>query len=195
MTLLKSIEKEKERIPEYVKASKTLKQVVALLGYSDHSRNTSALRGYLVTNNIDFSHFSIGPSSKADWKVFTCPVCDLEFTQNVNSDKQKVTCSYSCANTYFRTGKSAGFYKNGSSTYKKVCRSTCEKHNIPFACVVCGFADILDVHHADMDKLNVDPVNLIPICANHHNLWHRDKPDYITEKIVEYQDRISSSLA
>lgn len=197
MTFDELLELKKQEILASVPDNIHLSEICKSLGYCNNTRNTGRLRAFLVRNGADISHFlGYVPRPKV-YENRVCPVCSKTFSINTNNTKElkKTTCSIGCSNTFFRSGKRAGYYKDGSSTYRSVCKNTCKSCNIPFACIICSFDEIIDVHHADEDKGNLNPSNLIPICANHHNLWHRDKPDYIMEKIIEYQDRVDSSLA
>jgi len=42
-------------------------------------------------------------------------------------------------------------------------------------CVVCGFDNVVDLHHLDHDKTNNSENNLVGLCPNHHKLIHTQK--------------------
>ena len=105
-----------------------------------------------------------------------CPVCSKEFSTSKGDNN--TTCSYSCSNTYFRSGINNGMYKAGKSNYRGICFAHHDK-----ACVVCEEDIIVEVHHLDEDHNNNDPENLIPLCPNHHKYWH-SKNKHLVEKIV-----------
>lgn len=107
--------------------------------------------------------------------IKSCPVCTKSFVPKWGS----ITCSYSCANTLFRTGESNGNWKE--SYY----RTTCFLHHKK-ECVVCGETLIVEVHHLDEDKTNNKPENLIPLCPTHHQYWHSKHKHLVTRVIKEY---------
>ena len=195
MTFDELLLKNKQQILDSVPNRIHLSTICKDLGYSDNTRNTTKLRLFLIANNADISHFLGYVPRPKKYEDKTCPVCKKIFTININNSKElnKTTCSIGCSNTFFRSGTFAGNFRHGLSpdVYRIIAKKACEESNIPFACVVCGFSDIIDIHHADGDKENNTKDNLIPLCANHHKLWHRDMPDSIMEKIVEYQDRLA----
>jgi hypothetical protein len=39
-------------------------------------------------------------------------------------------------------------------------------------CCVCGFDKIIDIHHADHNHNNNELDNLVPLCPNHHRMYH-----------------------
>lgn len=42
-------------------------------------------------------------------------------------------------------------------------------------CVICGFTDIVDLHHIDGNSKNNSKTNLIGVCPNHHRMIHEYK--------------------
>lgn len=113
-----------------------------------------------------------------------CPVCNKKFETLKGNRDEKTVCSHSCSNTYFRSGTKNPNYKdgfNGDKEYRKICFL----HH-PKKCVVCGFSYIIEVHHNDCDKLNNDPKNLIPLCPNHHKMFHSRYRNLVSPLIEEY---------
>ncbi len=108
-------------------------------GFSNHTRNC-----YLNPTNLRI-----------------CPVC----SHPIKNYKTGTTCSYSCANKYFRSKE------NHPNWDPDVYRSTCfvfhEKR-----CVVCGEENLVEVHHHDGKHENNDPKNLVPLCPTHHQYCH-----------------------
>ena len=55
-----------------------------------------------------------------------------------------------------------------------------KKHNIPpelykkitQKCLLCGFDNIVDLHHLDENNKNNEENNLIGLCPNHHKMLH-----------------------
>lgn len=52
------------------------------------------------------------------------------------------------------------------------------------SCVVCGFSKMVDLHHLDGNRKNIEPKNLIGLCPNCHKMIHS----------YEYFDEIKSVL-
>jgi len=93
-----------------------------------------------------------------------CPVCNKTFKPGT---KEQVTCSYSCSNTYFRSGSNNGSYKAATKNYRTRCFEVHDKK-----CVVCGETKIVAVHHYDENHDNNEIDNLIPLCPTHHQYVH-----------------------
>ena len=108
-----------------------------------------------------------------------CPNCGKDFVG------ESATCSYSCSNSYFRSGKNNPNWKE--SNYRTTCFESHEKR-----CVVCGEDKIVAVHHFDHDHDNNDVENLIPLCPTHHQYCHSRYADEVTPIIEEYLTARSS---
>jgi len=104
-----------------------------------------------------------------------CPVCGKDFVSRA------ATCSYSCSNTHFRTGKDHSTYKAGKSNYRSMCFLHHERK-----CVVCGENKIVSVHHVNGVHGDNRPENLIPLCPTHHQYWHSAYRDEVESIIEEY---------
>jgi len=53
-------------------------------------------------------------------------------------------------------------------------RLTIEEYNkITSKCCICGFTEVVDLHHIDEDKNNKSKFNLVGLCPNHHQMIHR----------------------
>ena len=70
-------------------------------------------------------------------------------------------CSRSCANN-------RQAYWNDNATHYK----TIAYQHWPKECAICGFDKAVAVHHVDENHSNNDPNNLIPLCPNHHEMYH-----------------------
>ena len=108
------------------------------------------------------------PSNQKD-----CPVC-----KKMHS-KKSVTCSYSCSNTYFRTGTDNGNWKDES--YQSTCF-----HYHGKKCLACDEKKIVAAHHVNEDKKDNRPENLVPLCPTHHQYVHSRYRDEIQPIIDEY---------
>ena len=90
-----------------------------------------------------------------------CPVCE-----KVHS-KKGVTCSYSCANSYFRSGKNNPNWNESDTNYRVICFDAHGKK-----CIVCGEDKILAVHHINENHYDNRIENLVPLCPTHHQYMH-----------------------
>ena len=94
-----------------------------------------------------------------------CECCSKEFKwlgrERTTAFKKARFCSISCAKSR------ADYWDNNATRYQTIAF----KHHCK-ECVVCGFDKIVAVHHYDHSKENNDPVNLIPLCPNHHEMIH-----------------------
>lgn len=109
-----------------------------------------------------------------------CPVCGKLHS------KYGVTCSYSCSNTHFRSGKNNGAYQAGSN-YRTECFLHHEKK-----CIICGEDKIVAVHHYDENRKNNSPENLIPLCPTHHQYVHSRYADEVNHIVEEYRNNFLS---
>ncbi len=106
----------------------------------------------------------------------TCSVC------NKKSKFSGTTCSYSCSNTYFRSGRNNPNAKiDADAHYRVVAFRHHEKK-----CVVCGEHKIMSIHHYDHDHNNNSPENLVVLCPTHHQYVHSRYKDEVSSTIDEY---------
>lgn len=122
-----------------------------------------------------------------------CPICEKPFTVSIQTDKVKeqITCSHSCANTYFRSGINNGSHAKAiigevspsSMSYRTICFYYHKK-----VCVVCGEFRIVSVHHYDGNHSNNSPENLIPLCQTHHQYFHSKYKDIYQDEVDEYRN-------
>lgn len=107
----------------------------------------------------------------------SCIVCE----DPIKNYKTSATCGYACANKHFRSGPSAGNWKD--SSYRTTCFHYHDK-----ICVICGESNIVTVHHLDEDRNNNSPDNLIPLCPTHHQYWHSRFRHLVESKVMSYLD-------
>lgn len=110
-----------------------------------------------------------------------CPICQ---SQIMSKKKNTLTCSYSCANKYTKTGINNGFWKD------EAYRSTCFLYHKK-ECIICGEKNIVAVHHLDENRKNNSPDNLIPLCPTHHTYWHSSFKHLIENQIYAYLEEWS----
>lgn len=121
-----------------------------------------------------------------------CPVCGKYFEVQVGHPKEKVTCSYSCSNTFFRSGKDNPNYKEipeGQAAYVLLCFRHHQKK-----CVVCGEEVIVAVHHYDNNHRNNDICNLVPLCPTHHVYIHSRHSHLIQKQVDDYVEDFKNSI-
>lgn len=104
-----------------------------------------------------------------------CDVCG----DPVKNFRKSVTCSYSCANTKFKSGPNNPNWKD--DRYTTTCFHFHKKE-----CVVCGENKIVAVHHLDENHHNNSPENLIPMCPTHHAYWHSQYKSEVESIVTNY---------
>lgn len=152
-------------------------------------------REIIENYNLDITHFDNGKSKKTKYEKIkrNCPVCNKEFETQDGGKRERKTCSISCSNTKYRSGKNNGNWKDISEYTERKNRFAIKYRSICFEnhkheCVVCGENKLLDVHHFDGNKFNNSAENLIPICATHHNYLHSKYRDEIIEKVINFRN-------
>jgi|TARA_R110002096_G_scaffold91501_1_gene207013 hypothetical protein len=109
-----------------------------------------------------------------------CKRCGKSFTFEARLKTKKyertLYCSRSCANNR------SDWWQGKAVRYRTICFQ-----NHPKECIVCGFDKIVEVHHRDHNHSNNEPMNLIPLCPNHHQMLHSKKyNNEVTEGIDTY---------
>jgi len=113
-----------------------------------------------------------------------CPVCSKLFYTT------STTCSNSCANTYFRSGiNNPNYNSDSNNAYIRICFSYHKKE-----CIICGEANIVEVHHFDEDHTNNSPENLIPLCPTHHQYFHSKYRSLVDKQINNYRDSFIKNI-
>ncbi len=126
-------------------------------------------------------------------KVFNCFICGKKTYKSLKnirlSKSKKFFCNRQCSMQYLnlmqREEKNPN-WKGGKSSYKEILPRYIPK----FKCFICDVRDqrILIVHHADKDRNNNLPDNLIWLCQNCHFLVHHDRKttSIFQEKFKKY---------
>lgn len=78
--------------------------------------------------------------------------------------RQTRFCSVPCSKTR------SGFWNKNINSYHTICFKYHTK-----ACIVCGFDKVVAAHHYDENRQNNKPLNLIPLCPNHHSMIHTNE--------------------
>lgn len=186
----------KEEFEKIIKTSNSKSEICKKLGLSNGGSTFKTINKLATEFMIDMSEFKTVKNVIRKYELINkqCPICENEFETQKGHKNEKITCSYSCANTYFRSGEKHPNFKEfdkyddeslRSSNFSKKYRKICFKYH-KHKCCVCDENKILDVHHFDENKRNNEPSNLIPICATHHNYLHSNYKDLIIDKVIEY---------
>jgi len=167
-------------LKEIVQESYSIAEVGRKLGYSYFNgkvRNEIKIK----IGDIDCSHFKKNGDSQKKYKHIEkdCPVCGDKFTTQEGHKKEKITCSHSCANTFFRSGPDHGNWNEDAY------RTTCFHYHYK-KCVCCSEETIVEVHHMDGNHQNNEPSNLVPMCPTHHQYWHSNYKYVIEDLVIEY---------
>jgi hypothetical protein len=112
-----------------------------------------------------------------------CPNCGNNFFS-----RHKKTCSYGCANSFFRKGI-IKFHDPEKLRYSTICFRYHEK-----ICAICAESNIVTVHHLDGDHKNDNPMNLIPLCPTHHFYCHSNYRHLVEPKIKEWIENYHLSV-
>ena len=130
-----------------VKESKSFAELSKKLGYKYlNGKIQQQITNLLNEKNIDYFHLKKGGYAfKYKRIIKECPVCQTKFEALKGHAKEKVTCSYACSNTHFRSGEGNPNWKN--STYRTTCFLYHKKE-----CIICGEKNIVTVHHFDENK-------------------------------------------
>jgi hypothetical protein len=173
-----------EKFRKVCSTSTSIKEVIEELGGKDNGKWRILVKGISKKYNIGLPKYSSIKWEKIEKR---CPICHDIFTTLKGHKREKATCSYSCSNTYFRSGEQNGNYKDSPATYRKTC---IKKHGD--ACLLCGFNDIIEAHHIDGNRKNNKHNNLVPLCPNHHRLIH--SKEHKTEIIRQLKKRLNGDV-
>ncbi len=180
----------REEFEKLVLESKSKSELCLKLGFSNNGANFKKIDEMIIKYGLSLEIFK---KVKHEKKIKNCPICGNCFEFLEGHKKEKKTCSRSCANSFFRSGKDNPNYKDISEydirdlNFSRKYREICFKYH-EHKCVVCDEKLMLDVHHFDGDKTNNKADNLIPLCATHHNYWHSRYKYLIENKVVEYKN-------
>ena len=164
----------KKEFAKIVKESVSKSEVCRKLGIAGNGIGLRKITTLSEQYDVDISHFSHKAAMnkfqrKYELVTKQCPVCGAEFETNKGHSREKITCSYACSNTHFRSGQNNPNWKDDINewTYRRICFSVWERK-----CIICGFDKVVDVHHLDENHNNNDVRNLVPLCPNHHKMYH-----------------------
>jgi|688.fasta_scaffold141169_4 hypothetical protein len=173
---------------DIIKNSKTKTQaIIGLYGF-DNGSTRRKFEKLIKDDNIDISHLNSRPFLY-ERIIKKCPICDGEFKTMKGHKREKVTCSHSCSNSFFRSGDSNPNWKGDERIkFEKEYRRICFEHHKK-ECVVCGENKIVAVHHYDENHNNNLLDNLIPLCPTHHQYVHSRYKNEVLPIIEEYRNK------
>jgi hypothetical protein len=160
-----------------IKESTSIAQVTKKVFGYDNAHSRKKVNEFINENNVDISHF--GKKKIIERVVKVCPVCKKKFETKLNHRDEKITCSHSCSNSFFRSGINNPNWKN--DRYQSTCWEFHEKK-----CIICGEEKIVAVHHHDENRENNSPENLIPLCPTHHHYVHSKFRNLVIDQIENY---------
>lgn len=134
-----------EEILEICDTYSSASEYIRSIGISGNGRYTAVINQRRISLGLEWQE----PKNKRRNK--DCPVCGSSFKPDRLT---QVTCSHSCANTYFRSGKNNPNYKTDKKDYRSTCFEIRKKE-----CIICQEANIVEVHHFDENHDNND-INL-----------------------------------
>jgi hypothetical protein len=163
---------------DIIKSSKTFAEAIKKIYGYDNGKTRKKFLIFVSQNKIDITHLQKKYSKYVEI-IKNCPVCGVEFKTVINNKNEKTTCSYSCSNTFFRSGKNNPNWKD--EKYQTTCWFHHKKE-----CVVCAESLVVAVHHYDENHNNNSPENLVPLCPTHHHYVHSKHKHLVIDKINEY---------
>lgn len=114
-----------------------------------------------------------------------CPVCN----KPIKNWRKSKRCSSKCANSKGNnkyTIEEACNKGVADDVYRRICFEHHEKK-----CVCCNERNVVAVHHYDGNRLNNDPINLIPLCPTHHCYWHGKYKNLIEKRVEMYRNKFN----
>lgn len=94
-----------------------------------------------------------------------CERCNKSFAVDMFTASKSPSVQRFCS-------KVCGRAKAAESKIPKHYKTIAKRAYGHLKCCVCGFDKIVDIHHADHNHNNDDPKNLVPLCPNHHRMYH-----------------------
>lgn len=92
------------------------------------------IKKFIEKNKIDITHFGkINKNTKYEKIENICPICNSKFIEKENY--KKTTCSFSCANKFFKSNKSKEEKEKISNSLKDYYKNI--KKNKTKVCVIC----------------------------------------------------------
>lgn len=169
---------------EIIKECYSYSDICRILNISNNGTGMKKVKKIINDYNLDIKHFDNGYGKrniKYERISKKCPICGNIFEALSGHKKEKTTCSHSCSNTYYRSGKDNPNWKEESTQYRNKCFEFHKKE-----CIICKEDKIVEVHHLDENRENNRIDNLIPLCPTHHKYWHSSYKSEIEDKVYIY---------
>lgn len=169
----------KEIFQDAVNKSISKSDICKIFGWPINGRYSKKIELLASEYNVSLLHFnrsSVAKKYQVKYELIQkkCPVCENFFETKKGHKKEKSTCSHSCSNVFFRSGEDNPNWKDTPTSdellYRKICFINWKKE-----CIICKFDKVVEVHHIDENHNNNDPSNLVPLCPNHHKMFHTKK--------------------
>lgn len=174
---------EKLEFEKLVASSTCRSDICRKLGLWPNGSGFKKLNAMIAEFGVSISHFD--PKVKVrkyQPVVKNCPVCGVQFKTKSGAPREKMTCSYKCSNTHFRSGTNNGNWKSDEEcSYATLCWRYHKK-----CCAVCNECLVVEIHHYNGDHEDNRPENFVPLCPTHHQYWHSRHRGLIQAKIDEY---------
>jgi hypothetical protein len=172
---------------ELIKNSQTITDAIKLIYGYDNGKTRKKFFEFIELYSVDISHLK-KKKTKYEYLEKNCPICNNLFVTITNHKHEKTTCSYSCSNSFFRSGPNnpnwVGSVENRERNgYRRIGFDNHKKE-----CVVCGESKIVAIHHYDCNKKNNSPENLIPLCPTHHQYIHSRFKNEIIGIVDDFRD-------
>jgi hypothetical protein len=176
---------------EIIKNSQTITEAIKKIYGYDNGKSRKKFFELIDTKNLDIKHLR---KRELKYPIIskTCPVCEKTFETKNGSKDEKTTCSYSCSNTYFRSGENNPNWGIGGDSEERNGYRRIGFNHHKKECVVCGENKIVAIHHFDENHFNNSPENLIPLCPTHHQYIHSQYKNEIIDIVVKYRDNFVS---
>lgn len=179
---------------DIIKKSKTKAQaIIGIYGF-DNGSTRKKFEKLIEDNNYNISHLSSRPFLY-ERIIKKCPICDNEFETMKGHKREKITCSHSCSNSFFRSGNNNPNWKGDERIkFEKEYRRICFEHHKK-ECIICGENKIVAVHHYDENHDNNRLENLIPLCPTHHQYVHSKYKNEVLPIIEEYRNKFLNNIS
>jgi hypothetical protein len=148
-----------------------------------NGKSLNLIKRYIELHTLSTVHFDKQHKNRVYQKIIkTCPVCNNEFETSEGISKEKQTCSYSCSNTYFRSGiNNPNFKEDSISAHRTICFHYHKKQ-----CIICEESNIVEAHHYNKNHEDNRPENLVPLCPTHHQYVHSQYEHLVSKQIDDY---------
>jgi hypothetical protein len=159
-----------------IKSAVSLSDACRKLDWPINGASFRKVKKLYIKYNIPFPKRTNGHENKYLVIEKNCPVCKKKFTTRKGHSREKTTCSYSCSNTYFRSGKNNPNWKDNPQNHYRKTAFHYKEHK----CNHCGWNEVpgvLVTHHIDRNRSNGNIDNLEILCPTCHMVEHFNNND------------------